>query len=74
MDATAMFLIRHKRMHAQVERLTEGLSEEQIRDRVHPMANPLAWLLWHIARAEDSAVNLLICDGRRSSTKAGWPA
>jgi hypothetical protein len=58
-DATEMFLIRHERMHAHVD----GLSEQQIRERVHPLANPLAWLIWHIARAEDSAVNLLICDG-----------
>jgi hypothetical protein len=34
MDATEMFLIRHKRMHSHVERLTEGLSEEQIREGV----------------------------------------
>jgi hypothetical protein len=63
MDAAEMFLIRHQRMHAHVERLTEGLHEEQIRERVHPMVNPLAWLLWHVARSEDSAVNLLIFDG-----------
>lgn len=63
MDATEMFLIRHERMRAHLERLTEGLSEEQIREPVHPMVNPLAWILWHVARAEDGAVNLLIFDG-----------
>jgi hypothetical protein len=39
------------------------LREEEIRECVHPLANPLAWHLWHIARTEDGAVNLLICDG-----------
>ena len=63
MDASEMFLIRHRRLHSHVERLTEGLSEEQIRERVHPLANPLAWLLWHIARSEDGAINLLVRDG-----------
>jgi hypothetical protein len=63
MEATDMFLVRHRRLHSHVERLTEGLSDEQIREGVHPPANPLAWLLWHIARTEDAAVNLLICDG-----------
>lgn len=63
MEAADMFLIRHQRMHAHVDRLTEGLSEEQIRGPVHPKANPLAWLLWHIARNEDGAVKLLVCDG-----------
>lgn len=62
MDATEMFLIRHRRMASSIERLTEGLSEAQIRERVNPVVNPLAWLLWHIARAEDSAINLLIAD------------
>lgn len=63
MDAAEMFLIHHQRMHAHVDRLSEGLSEEQIRACAHPLVNPLAWLLWHIARGEDSALNLLVCDG-----------
>jgi hypothetical protein len=63
MDATEMFLVRHQRTHAHLERLTGGLGEERIRERAHPMVNPLAWLLWHVARTEDSAVNLLVFDG-----------
>ena len=62
MNATKMFLLQHNRMHSRVERLTNGLTEEQVRERVHPTANPLAWLLWHMARIEDAAVNLLIFD------------
>lgn len=45
MDATEMFSIRRRQMHSHVERLREGLHPEQIRARVHPMINPLAWLL-----------------------------
>lgn len=63
MDAAEMFLTRHHRMHAHVARLTEGLTEAEIRSQAHPLVNPLAWLLWHVARAEDSAVNLLVTDG-----------
>ena len=63
MDATEMFLLRHERMHRQFEGLTKGLTEEEVRKSVHPLAKPLAWLLWHVARAEDGAVNLLITDG-----------
>jgi hypothetical protein len=63
MDAVEMFPIRHQRIHADVERLTDGLREEQIREPVHPKINSLAWLLWHVTRTEDSAVNLLIFDG-----------
>ena len=71
MDATEMFLIRHGRMHAHVERLPEGLDDRQIRARVHPAVNPLAWLLWHMARAEDSTINLLIVD-RPQILDSGW--
>lgn len=62
MDAIEMFLGRHGRMRAHVERLTDGLREAQIRECVRPTINPLAWLLWHIARSEDSAVNLLVVE------------
>jgi hypothetical protein len=46
MDAAEMFLIHHQRMHAHVDWLSQGLSEEQIRGCAHPLVNPLAWLLW----------------------------
>jgi hypothetical protein len=63
MDAIQMFLARHVRIHARVDGLTEGLTDEQIRGHAHPAANPLAWLLWHMARSEDASVNLLIAAG-----------
>ena len=59
MDAIQMFLARHVRIHARVDGLTDG----QIRGHAHPAANPLAWLLWHMARSEDASVNLLIAAG-----------
>jgi DinB superfamily len=65
MDATEMFLVRHPRMHARIGGLTEGLTDEQIRGHVHPDANPLAWLLWHMILSEDAAVNLLVTGGRQ---------
>jgi DinB superfamily len=63
MDANQMFLARHARLHARVDGLMEGLTDEQVRGHIHPAANPLAWLLWHMARAEDASVNLLIAGG-----------
>jgi hypothetical protein len=62
MEATQMFLIRHKTMHARIGKLTEGLTEAQVRTPVHSAANPLAWHLWHVARIEDTAINLLISE------------
>lgn len=74
MDAIQIFLGRHKRMHAHIARLTEGLSEAQMRQAcVYPAANPLAWLLWHMTRVEDGAVNLLIGHGPQVLNEA-WLA
>jgi hypothetical protein len=63
MEAIQLFLIRYQETHARVARLTAGLTEPQIRENVHPAANPLAWILWHVARVEDTAVNLLVGAG-----------
>lgn len=60
MDVIQLFLARHVLMHTRVDGLTEGLTDEQVRGHVHPAANPLAWLLWHIARSEDTSVNLVV--------------
>lgn len=70
-DAIQMFLVRHGRLHAHVDRLTEGLSDEEIRTCVHSLVNPLAWLTWHVARGEDGAINLLVGDGRQALDE-GW--
>ena len=57
-----MFLDRHQRLHEYLERLGDGLTEAEIREPVEPGVNTLAWLLWHVARTEDGAINLLICE------------
>lgn len=60
MDAVQFFLPHHQHMHTRVGDLTNGLTEAQIRKRIYPEINPLAWILWHIARTEDASINLLI--------------
>src|SRR5512145_2911341 len=42
------------------ERTFGGLSDEQMRVRPREDLNSLAWLLWHIARVEDSMVNRVL--------------
>lgn len=37
-------------------RLLDGLSEEQLTDRVGPEANTIAWLVWHLTRVQDDHV------------------
>jgi hypothetical protein len=82
MDARDLLLDEHGRMHAVgvtgdksslAERIFGGLSEEQMRVRPREDLNSLAWLMWHIARAEDIFANLIL-SGRDQVMDAGWLA
>ena len=39
-----------------VERVVDGLSEDQLAVRPGPDANSIAWLVWHLARVQDDHV------------------
>ena len=80
MDARDLLLDEHRRMHATsvtgekgtlAERTFAGLSDEQMRVRPREDLNSLAWLMWHIARAEDIIVNQVLA-GRPQVADAAW--
>ena len=82
MDARDLLLDEHGRMHAVgvtgekgslAERTFGGLSEEQMRVRPREDLNSLAWLMWHIARAEDIFANLIL-SGRDQVMDDRWLA
>jgi hypothetical protein len=63
------FLRQHATVHAaaispgmnpSVERWLGGLSDAQLRLRPGKGLNSIVWLLWHTARVEDVAVNLIV--------------
>jgi len=65
MDARDLFLGQHAAVHSvavggnkmsAAERTFGGVTDEQMRVRPREDLNSLAWLLWHIARAEDILV------------------
>ena len=69
MDARDLFLDQHAAMHSAAvagnkmsaaERAFAGLTEAQMRVRPREDLNSLAWLMWHIARAEDIMVNRML--------------
>jgi hypothetical protein len=45
------------------DRVFGGLSDDQLRVRPAPRVNSLVWLLWHMARTEDVAVNQVVTAG-----------
>ena len=46
----------------------------QMRMRPGTGLNSLVWLLWHMARTEDAAVNPIIAGREQSSTRSGCVA
>jgi hypothetical protein len=56
-----------------VDRLVHGLSDAQFRARPAAGLNSLAWLLWHMARLEDAAMNVLVAGTPQVLECGGWP-
>jgi hypothetical protein len=80
MDARDLFLDQHAAVHSAAvggnkmstaERTFTGLTDAQMRVRPREDLNSLAWLMWHIARAEDLMVNILIA-GRSQVFDDAW--
>jgi hypothetical protein len=68
MNLLAFFLRQHAAVHARdvsglafaVQRVFDELSDDQMRIRPGAGLNSLVWLLWHMARTEDAAVNPVV--------------
>ena len=80
MDVRDLFLNQHAAMHSAAvggskmsaaERTFAGLTDEQMRVRPREDLNSLAWLMWHIARAEDIIVNPVLA-GRPQVFDGAW--
>ncbi len=81
MDLVEMFLRDHATAHSSKVAVAEGqfsledsrlrgLTEEQI--RLCPGWNSIAWLLWHMARAEDVGINVIVADRPQVFDEGGW--
>jgi len=81
MDVRDLFLDQHAAMHSAAvggnkmsasERAFTGLSEDQMRLRPREDLNSLAWLMWHIARAEDIFLNTVIAGRTQLFDDESW--
>jgi hypothetical protein len=80
MDARDLFMDQHSVVHSAAvagnkaslaERAFAGLSDEQMRVRPREDLNSLAWIMWHIARAEDIILNPVLA-GRDQVLDDAW--
>ena len=72
MDAAQSFLLRYEPLHGTMtDRLLAELTEAQLRARPQGQ-NSIAWLLWHVARAEDIGVNAFAYDRPQVFDEGDW--
>lgn len=83
MDAIQFFLGDHARVHAHgvggaegnaflEDGVLGGLSDEQLRMRPGDGLNSIGWLVWHLARTEDMAVNVVVAGRKQVLEEDGW--
>ena len=59
------------RIREVVHRVVQGLTAEQLRFRVDPEANSIAWLVWHLTRIQDDHV-AEVAGAEQVWTAQGW--
>lgn len=82
MNACKLFLDRHAAIHARAmdgdswpdaaEKVWADLTDIELRCRPTPQHNTIVWLLWHMARCEDVAVNTTIRGVDEVIDRDGW--
>jgi hypothetical protein len=81
MDFRELFLMQHARSHAagvghpdfsNQDLILRDLSDEHLRTRPHPGLTTLAWCFWHMTRAEDVGINLVIAQRTQVLDEVGW--
>src|SRR6185503_18105488 len=80
MNVNDLFLMQHGAVHSKAvggnagsaaERTFGGLTADQMKVRPREDLNSIAWLMWHIARAEDIMLNPVIAN-RDQVFADGW--
>ena len=62
MDVSELLLDLYGRIPPLAREVVEGLSTEQLTMQPNGDANPIAWLVWHIARVQDAELAGLVGD------------
>lgn len=75
MEVTELFLTRYVPLREYwIGSLFDTLNESQMRRRPHPRMNSIAWLIWHVARAEDAGINRFVAETTQVLERDDWNA
>jgi hypothetical protein len=81
MDFRIHFIAQHARAHtagvgqpdfSNQDLILRDLTDEHLRARPHPSLNSMAWLFWHMTRAEDVGINLVIAQRPQVLDESDW--
>ncbi|WP_148615385.1 mycothiol transferase [Nocardioides rubriscoriae] len=56
MTPTDLLTDAFERVHEGTQAVLDGLTDDQLRHRPGPDANPIGWLVWHLLRVQDDHV------------------
>lgn len=73
MDLADFFLERHAQLHGPMTdtELLGGMTDYELRARPHGV-NSIVWLLWHVARCEDGAINFFVAGQPQVLEREPW--
>jgi hypothetical protein len=82
-QAIDLFLQQHASVHSAAmsnidsffsfaDDVISGLNEQQIRETPPQMDHSIAWILWHLARIEDVAMNILVAGDEQEFVTGNW--
>ncbi|HLU27797.1 MAG TPA: DinB family protein [Glycomyces sp.] len=71
MEVGEVFADAFGRVQEEVHAVLDGLSQEELDTRPGPEANPIGWLVWHIARVQDDHV-AGVAGREQTWTADGW--
>jgi hypothetical protein len=66
-----MIIDAHHSMYAELEKVLDGLTLEDLKQRPSPGANPIGWLIWHCLRSCDRTVGDVILE-QQIWISGGW--
>lgn len=73
MDLAQLFFQRYDPLvNFYLAGLWEEIPAELLVQRPHPRVNSIAWILWHMTRVEDAAVNRFIAGRPQVLDEGGW--
>jgi hypothetical protein len=73
MNVSTLFLQRYDTLYSfWLADVWTCVPDAEMRRRPHPNVNSIAWIMWHLTRAEDAGLNRFVADRTQVLEDGGW--